>query len=115
MPIRAALLLAAITACSTSASPETVETVELGQPETGACHPTNYPCTPNNPWSETVCDVICGGQGFDDRGYCLPYTAIEDVWCAYNPGQLFHGDPRRPCDSRGNATWQTRCVPGWLP
>lgn len=66
-------------------------------------------------WSEAVCDVICGGQGFDDRGYCLPYTAIEDVWCAYNPGQLFHGDPRRPCDSRGNATWQTRCVPGWLP
>lgn len=110
--IRAALLFGAVTACSTSTPPETVE---LGQPETGACHPTNYPCTPGSPWSDTVCDVICGGQGFDDRGYCLPYTVVEDVWCAGHPGMFFHLDPRRYCDQRGNPTWQTRCVPGWLP
>jgi hypothetical protein len=112
MLIRVAVL-SFIAACT--GNPPPPEIIELGQPETGACQPANYPCTPGNPWSETVCDVICGGEGFDGRGYCAPYSSMEDAWCAGHPGMLFHGDPRRPCDPLGNPTWQTRCKPGWSP
>lgn len=112
MLIRAALL--SVTAIACTGSPSTPEIVELGQPEE-SCQPPNYPCTPGSRWSETVCDVMCGGEGFDGRGTCLSYSAVEEVWCLDHPGRLFGGDPRRPCDARGNPTWQTHCVPGFAP
>ena len=113
MLIRFAALAAALAACTSNPAP--LETVEIGQEELGPCHPSNYPCTPGTPWGEVMCDVVCGGQGFDGRGYCRPYTAAEDRWCDAHPGQLFRLDPSRWCDELGNPTWQTRCLPTFAP
>ena len=72
--------------------------------------PRNYPCTPNNPWSETVCGVVCG-----NHGYCQPYSPSEITFCELFPGRCYRLDPSRCCDAWGNPVWATRCVPDLFP
>lgn len=111
--LRISPILLATAACTGPDAPP--EIADLSQPEVGVCEPKNYPCTPNNPWGQAVCDVMCGGDGLGNAGFCMPYSTVEEVWCARHPGQPFHLDVARMCDTRGNPTWQTHCEPGWLP
>lgn len=104
------LLVCACTSRSTVSEPDEAVVTCESESDGNQCEPRNYPCTPNNPWGAMVCDAIYLGNG-----YCAPYSVVEDTWCARYPGQFFHGNPLRLCDALGNPTWQTHCVPGWLP
>ena len=112
MPLRKVLLLLALAACTgtpacSDTAPDPDEIVSL-QPEIVDGCPRNYGCQPDNPWGEFICTQVCV-----EGGYCEPYSAYEEEWCAVHPGGLYHG--LFPCDTRGNPTWQKRCLPGWRP
>jgi hypothetical protein len=112
------IALAVLVACSGEPPPADATNTEseVDQPITdGACQPPNYPCRPGNPWSETLCDVICGGDGFGGHGFCLPYSAAEVAWCAAHPGRFFRGNLGKQCDPLGNPEWETRCIEGYDP
>jgi hypothetical protein len=106
------LALLTLTACASEPSAPDPATAEASAPVTNSCNPRNYPCDPMEPSANRVCEWICG-DGEAGAGYCMPYTAVEDVWCAAHPGRLF--GPLKYCDSGGNPTWATHCAPGWMP
>lgn len=107
------LLLLAASACVNSPPPASIVTDEADQAVANTCDPRNYPCDPDDPFSNGICMIICEGRDGSGYGYCMPHTTVEDVWCAAHPGGFMSAT--RYCDIYGNPMWDTHCAPGWLP
>lgn len=76
------------------------------------CDPRNYPCDPEDPISNGVCEWICG-QGNPGDGYCQPHTGKEEIYCFTHPDTFI--SPTKYCGVDGRPIWYTRCVPGAVP
>ena len=113
MLIRTIALLS-VAACGFTSDPTPPEPTTAGvdQAVINTCNPRNYPCDPHDPFANGVCQIICEGNG-SGNGHCMPYTAVEDAYCAAHPDHFISAS--KYCDYLGDPTWDTHCAPGWLP
>ena len=111
---RAAALSLSLAACGFASDPASAvseRTAEVDQAVINTCDPKNYPCDPFERDANAICQIICSRDGGD--GHCMPYSTVEEVWCANHPDHFF--SPSKFCGPSGDPTWQTHCAPGFLP
>jgi hypothetical protein len=112
MLTRAAVLSVSLAACGFASDPAFAvsdHTAEVDQAVIHTCAARDYPCDPFDRDGNAICQSICSGGG---DGTCMPYSAVEEVWCANHPDQRF--GPSKRCGASGDPMWLTRCAPGFL-
>jgi hypothetical protein len=114
MLLRAAVLSISLAACGFASEPASAvsdRTAEVDQTVIHTCAQKDDPCDPFDRDGNAICPIRCSGDGGD--GYCMPYSTVEEVWCANHPDQWF--SPSKLCGPSGDPTWPTHCAPGFLP